>query len=324
MTLNIKHCLIAGASIAAFLSLSGCGKNDSAVATASAQGVGALPATMPASGFEDAAAVLFTGAFELSAQMISGQKQYGKWSDSVHGGECDGRCSEDNSSDFVPKKFAPYIYNHPLYGGEGENGSAIHLVYVIPATRVSIYLNAVKSDGTANAKVVSQGKEWLLQGSDQIQGDTHILTLSPIDAGAPKGDWRVIYYPKKNSMSGIWSSANGPQTFKASAFDVSRLKTEDDDRPFCQVVGNPSKELIDTTEPREWLQAEIRCVRNLIAAHHGKAFSNPEVRYMFEETDWYIPLRENVDGYNDIELRNLETLKQLEKTAKPGLTTYWG
>ena len=332
MHISYKTPILWLVSAAVMLNLTACNKTNattqavSADAAVEASAVVTTPVSTTTMDLDNS--LFFTGVFELTPEMRQGQKSFEKWRASTE--DCDGRCGDAAWSDTLPKKYKPFTYEHPLFG----NGKS-HMINVIPASLISIYLNPPQ-DSTAMATIVTQGKEWLVQGSLQVQGNVNTLTLTAADAQAPQGDWLIQYDSTSHQITGSWSGASGKQTFVAKAYDRTKLSGKDLEEIACGNKVNPSTTLIKNDT--EWHQSEVRCMRNMIAAQHGKAFSNADVRAMFEERGfaqtrlkdapkeyyWYVPLRENVSNYTDIELKNLEILKKIEKEALPDLTVYWG
>lgn len=285
----------------------------------------------------DARLGFYTGRFAPSATTIALTKEFDKWIAKREREEvCDGRCSggEINMSD-APAKLRSILYEHPLYGWE-KNA----LAYVTPPTLVSLHLDEIKSDSTASAHVVTLGKEWQISGTWQKQGDVYTMTLSP-DASAPVGVWQIAYDVKTQKIDGTWDGAtSSAKQFSISAYDFKyepqKSANEKDtdgwhlNGPF---VSDPSLQLLTVDEAKALHKPEIRYLRNLIAARHGKAFANAEVRASFEvfsifnkkeEGNWYVPVHQDVSDFTEIENKNLKLLQQYEPAASPDRQPYAG
>ena len=63
-------------------------------------------------------------------------------------------------------------------------------------------------------------------------------------------------------------------------------------------------------------KGQLRIARNEIYARYGWQFESPDLDTYFNDRSWYVP-SENIDDtiLSEVELANLELLKEAEKTA---------
>jgi hypothetical protein len=181
------------------------------------------------------------------------------------------------------------------------------------------------------------------------------MNLKASKDGAPGGTWQIEYNSQTQKMTGTWSDGQVSQRFDLMAHDFKynpKLGLNADDNTIeanqnAPTTWQPDPSLVrytqatchDNSERGEGsglTRPEIRYLRNLILARHGKAFSTLEVRAQFEEDSlftkdesrkgWYVPVHQDIDQneLTDIEKNNLKIMQQCEPNAPAELKTYWG
>jgi len=62
---------------------------------------------------------------------------------------------------------------------------------------------------------------------------------------------------------------------------------------------------------------DLEIIKNSVFARHGYSFKKETYRYFFEQTDWYIPVSNNVDAdLSPMELENVALLNRFTKYAE--------
>ena len=79
---------------------------------------------------------------------------------------------------------------------------------------------------------------------------------------------------------------------------------------------NASTTPLRSQDVENMYKRDLELMRNAIYARHGYSFQNREMRYFFDQVDWYIPVSTNVTGQlTDLERKNIELLKRYENHA---------
>lgn len=303
------------------------------------------PSAASTSGAADIRLGFYTGRFDLTAAQAAANKAYQKWYDKQ---PSDARPNDYAMLD-VPVSLRKNLYEHPLYGYVDNKGVQRSMVYSIPATSVSMHLDEFGADNTVSARMVTLGKEWAVSGTWSSKANGYSLTLKPSNAGTPSGTWQIEMNAQTKEMSGTWSKEQSTQHFNLVAYDFNynpKLSLDggygSDENPNAPHIFQPDPSLVRYTQANchsngetdgsaGLTRAEIRYLRNLIFARHGKAFSTLEVRSQFEseslfDEGWYVPVHQeiNQNELTDIEKNNLNIMQKCEPNAPTELKTYWG
>lgn len=68
---------------------------------------------------------------------------------------------------------------------------------------------------------------------------------------------------------------------------------------------------------------DLQIIRNTVFARHGYSFKKETYRQFFENTDWYVPVSNNVDAdLTPLEKDNVALLARLEKYAEDHYDTF--
>ena len=85
---------------------------------------------------------------------------------------------------------------------------------------------------------------------------------------------------------------------------------------YDQTVGQypqASQRVLNVEDVENLSQSELEIMRNEIYARHGYSFKNKDMRYAFNQKDWYIPMGVDIrDRITDIEARNIDLIYQYE------------
>jgi hypothetical protein len=79
---------------------------------------------------------------------------------------------------------------------------------------------------------------------------------------------------------------------------------------------NASLKLLETKEVENMKRGDLLVIRNAIYARHGYTFRNREMRYLFDNVEWYMPVSTDIrDVLTQIEKQNIALLKRYEEHA---------
>lgn len=80
---------------------------------------------------------------------------------------------------------------------------------------------------------------------------------------------------------------------------------------------NASKQKLAEKDLKNLRKLDMEIIKNAVFARHGYAFKKPTYRYFFEQTDWYIPVSNNVDSeLSKMEKDNVALLNRFIKYAE--------
>lgn len=80
---------------------------------------------------------------------------------------------------------------------------------------------------------------------------------------------------------------------------------------------NASKTLLKKDNIENMKRGDLEVMRNAIYARHGYSFRNRNMRYLFDNVDWYIPVSTDIRGnLTEIEQKNIALLKRYEQHAE--------
>ena len=80
---------------------------------------------------------------------------------------------------------------------------------------------------------------------------------------------------------------------------------------------NASKQKLAEKDLKNLRKLDMEIIKNAVFARHGYAFKKPTYRYFFEQTDWYIPVSNNVDDQlSKMEKDNVALLNRFIKYAE--------
>ena len=80
---------------------------------------------------------------------------------------------------------------------------------------------------------------------------------------------------------------------------------------------NASKQKLSEKELKNLRKLDLEIIKNAVFARHGYSFKKETYRYFFEQTDWYIPVSNNVDDdLSPMEKENVALLNRFIKYAE--------
>lgn len=114
-----------------------------------------------------------------------------------------------------------------------------------------------------------------------------------------------------------------PKDFKEKYTDEETGKTETYTQSKNRIASdavfkiNASKQKLAEKDIKNLRKLDMEIIKNAVFARHGYSFKKPTYRYFFEQTDWYIPVSNNVDSeLSPIEKDNVALLNRFIKYAE--------
>lgn len=114
-----------------------------------------------------------------------------------------------------------------------------------------------------------------------------------------------------------------PKDFVEKYTDEETGKTEKYTTPKNRVASdavfklNASKQKLNEKDLKNLRKLDLEIIKNSVFARHGYAFKKQTYRNFFEQTDWYIPVSNNVDSnLSPMEKENVALLNRFVKYAE--------
>ncbi|WP_028122002.1 YARHG domain-containing protein [Epilithonimonas tenax] len=129
------------------------------------------------------------------------------------------------------------------------------------------------------------------------------------DYGNPV-DWKSGKVQKNSDVNDDGKTQTYENTFYRSASDhVFKI--------------NASKQKLTEMDLKNLRKLDLQIIRNTVFARHGYSFKKETYRQFFENTDWYVPVSNNVDAdLTPLEKDNVALLARLEKYAEDHYDTF--
>lgn len=253
----------------------------------------------------------YTGAFEATPEQVAAKTDFEAFvAKKEEEEQYDVSFSDLNE---IPAKFRPYVYKNPLYGTFGLS----------KPNHLSLVIDPFNEDQTVSGRSVAAGNDRPLTGTwEKTQEGYHLQLKEPGD-NPNDGQFDLQLNSAQKTIQGSWAP-NNPKVSKKS-FTLKQAQFHFDpeagqDELFIQqepFETNPSTTALKSKEVENLTQPEIKIIRNMIYARHGYTFGAQDLRQFFENSDWYVPYKANINkDLSAIEKNNIALLKRYENYAK--------
>ncbi|MBB4806857.1 hypothetical protein HNP38_002153 [Chryseobacterium defluvii] len=220
--------------------------------------------------------------------------------------------------------------------------------------RISIKINRITSDSVYGQSIVNgnqrpfrgifneSSKSFVLDepGDDntdgrfeiKLSGDSLAGKWTAFNKAAVKAPVKTLKLTKKefvynpnfmldeNSDLVDWSN---PKDFVQKYTDEETGKTESYTTSMNRIASdaifklNASKQKLTEKDLKNLRKLDLEIIKNAVFARHGYSFKKETYRYFFEQTDWYIPVSNNVDQeLSPMEKENVALLNRFIKYAE--------
>lgn len=235
---------------------------------------------------------------------------------------------------------------HGFYVGRFEAAKINESKQPMYVNKINISIDSIK-DGTLRGHSVVAGNNRPFTGTITKKGDVYEVVAKEPGDDPYDGKFVFTLYPKDQRVNGYWV-ANDQKLAVASrrydlqkasfkydpaqelderdlvrhrslVYDYNRIRHGDSSgEAFTKDAAkfNASKTALRSQDVENMYKRDLELMRNAIYARHGYSFQNREMRYFFDQVDWYIPVSTDVTGQlTDIERKNIELLKRYENHA---------
>jgi hypothetical protein len=183
---------------------------------------------------------------------------------------------------------------------------------VLPPNKITLFIDKMK-DGSIEGWSVCAGNDRPFKGTYTENDEAIKATVKEPGDGKYDGTFTFEIYKSSLAILGTWKPFNSSQVSKHYrlfrknfAYNVS--------------AGNfpeSSERLLTPEDVENMYKQELRTMRNAIYARHGYSFKLREMREIFDEQEWYIPISTDVrKKLTSVEIKNEALIKRYEKYAE--------
>jgi len=187
-----------------------------------------------------------------------------------------------------------------------------------PSSKITLFIDQIE-DGAVFGYSVCAGNDRPFRGTYTEDGDKITATLKEPGNDKHDGVFEVSIFKNPLSMTGTWMPYNKAQANRH--YTLSR-------RNFVyhatagQYTESSIKQL-SADDVNNLYKDELRLMRNEIYARHGYSFKLRDMRELFDNQDWYMPVSSDVrTKLNATELKNEKLIRQYEKYAEENYDDY--
>lgn len=177
--------------------------------------------------------------------------------------------------------------------------------------KINITITSInEQDKTVQGYSVCAGNFRNLNGSYTQAGSEYAFTLNEPGDDPYDGKFIFTIKAKSNVMKGSW------EPFEKKGNTAKKYELERRDFVYDAANGlfEASSRLLDETDVQNELLADLTLMRNEIYARHGYCFKDKDMRYHFEQEDWYMPMGVDIrHELTDIEIANITLIYEYEE-----------
>jgi YARHG domain-containing protein len=234
-------------------------------------------------------------------------------------------CKDHSAANIVKDKAAAHSLNAPATSVTGTwcgmfepTADAKMLVIAVgdsipvPSDKITLFIDQMQG-GTIFGYSVCAGNDRPFKGVYTEDGDKITATL--IEPGDNKYDgvFNLIISKLPLSLTGTWTPFNSAQPGRHYSLIRKNFMYD----PTAGQYTETSVKFLSSDEVNNLYKDELRLMRNEIYARHGYSFKLREVRELFDDKDWYMPISTDVrKKLSTIEIKNEQLIKQFEKYAE--------
>ena len=189
-----------------------------------------------------------------------------------------------------------------------ETGDSILLF----PNKITLFIDQMQ-DGKIFGYTVCAGDDRPFTGVYTQEGDKIKATLREPGDNKNDGVFDLLISNNPLLITGKWTPLNPTQVGRH--YVLTRKNFVYDSTAGQYPEG--SMKLLATEDINNLLKDELRAMRNEIYARHGYAFKRREMRQLFDNQDWYMPISTDVrKKLTAIEINNEKVIRQFEKYAE--------
>jgi len=186
-----------------------------------------------------------------------------------------------------------------------------HWVGTFGKNKINITLTSInESDKTVTGYSVCAGNFRSLSGAYLVNENAHAFILNEPGDDPYDGKFEFTIQKGSNELSGSWTP------FKKEGNSAKKYTLEHRDFVYDETNGQfeASSRYFEYEEVQNQADEDLTLMRNEIYARHGYCFKDKDMRYHFEQQDWYMPMGVDIrHELTDIEIANIALIYEYEQ-----------
>lgn len=181
----------------------------------------------------------------------------------------------------------------------------------VSSSKITLFIDQMEN-GQIFGYSVCAGNDRPFKGVYTEDGDKITATLKEPGDNKYDGMFELIITKSPLSLSGKWTPFK--PTLSSRHYTLTRKNFVYN--PMAGKYDESSQRLLTSDDVNNLLKDELRYMRNEIYARHGYSFKLKDVRVLFDDQDWYMPISTDVrKKLTTIETANANLIKQFEQYA---------
>ena len=177
--------------------------------------------------------------------------------------------------------------------------------------KITLFIDQMQ-DGKISGYSVCAGNDRPFTGVYTEEGDKIKAILKEPGDNKNDGVFDLVISKNPLSLTGKWMSFNPAQVGRHYALTRKNFVYDVTAGQYPQ----SSMKLLVSDDVNNLYKDELRAMRNEIYARHGYSFKRREMRELFDNQNWYMPISTDVrKKLTAIEIKNEKLIKQFEKYA---------
>lgn len=187
-----------------------------------------------------------------------------------------------------------------------------------PSNKITLFIDQME-DGALFGYSVCAGNDRPFRGTYSEEGGKITATLKEPGDDKYDGVFELVILKEPLSVSGTWTPYKHTQT--ARHYTLTRKNFTY--LPTAGQYTESSVKLLTADDVNNLYKDELRLMRNEIYARHGYAFKVRDMRELFDNQEWYMPVSTDVrKKLTATEMKNEKMIKQFEKYAEENYDDY--
>lgn len=182
----------------------------------------------------------------------------------------------------------------------------------VPSNKITLFIDQME-DGAIFGYSVCAGYDRPFRGEYREDGGKITATLKEPGDNKYDGVFELVISKDPLLVTGKWTPYNHAQTPRHYSLSRRNFAYHSTAGQYTE----SSVKLLTDDDVSNLYRDELRLMRNEIYARHGYAFKLRDMRELFDNQDWYMPVSTDVrKKLTPMELKNEKMIKQYEKYAE--------
>jgi len=178
--------------------------------------------------------------------------------------------------------------------------------------KITLFIDQLQ-DGKIFGYSVCAGIDRPFTGVYTQEGDNIKATLKEPGDNKNDGVFNLVISKNPLSLTGNWTPFSPAQNSRHYVLTRKNFVYD----PTAGQYPQCSMKFLVTDDVNNLYKDELRAMRNEIYARHGYSFKRREMRELFDNQDWYMPISTDVrKKLTTLEIKNEKLIKQFEKYAE--------